>query len=197
MVGLGVGHHGDEVCIRQAQHMLGPSHGVQCQAKGDFSDVVVTAFGGEDVTYPIPEPVVYARAQLFVVKGASCEGLKHASLLVLFAVETRTMPGKDATRVHFPEFVDALVGKVLQQKVVAWRGSIDEVVGVHPTDQVERHKFERQIQEAEMPKQGVTAEEVKKARARKRFHHEGNNGDCGSDLGPFEPVAWTIAFGAG
>lgn len=43
---------------------------------------------------------------------------------------------------------------------------------------------------------GVTAEEVKKARRRKKFKQEDHFDDCGSDLAPLEFIAWTFVFGA-
>lgn len=68
-----------------------------------------------------------------------------AHRFVSCVVEARIRLGKGATRVIFSEFVEAMVGEGPQQTVVAWRSSIDYSVGVVPTDQAERQKFERLI----------------------------------------------------
>ena len=47
-----------------------------------------------------------------------------------------------------------------------------------------------------MSKAGMTAEEVKKARKRKKCKQEDHVHDCGSDFVPFEFIVWTFVFGA-
>ena len=73
------------------------------------------------------------------------------------------------------------------------RSSVDDAC---PIDQVVRQKEDRKAREAKLVEEGLTPEEIKKARRRKKFTPENHKDDCGPDFGPLEEVALVSALAA-
>ena len=77
------------------------------------------------------------------------------------------------------------VGKAPQQKEIRTRDGVDSM---HPTDQVVRQKEHRKVREAKFAEEGLSPEETKKVRRRKKLHQEDHKDDCGSEIGPLEEI---------
>lgn len=80
-------------------------------------------------------------------------------------------------------------GKAPNQKRVVMM--IDEA---YPTEQAVRQKKEREAREEKLADGGLTEEEIKKSRKKKKFHQEFRFDDCGSALAPLEEKPLTHAI---
>ena len=79
-------------------------------------------------------------------------------------------------------------GKAPNQKVVVFADSL------YPTEQAVKQKEERKAREEKLAEEGLSPEEIKKLRKRKKFDQEAHFDDCGSDLGPLEEKGMTSAL---
>ena len=127
-----------------------------------LDDVLGRTGGGDAAMIPVPQPVSYARSELFVCGLKSSEGTRSCVRTddnIRFSIAVGQIASHSkGTRISFSVLNEANgVGKVPQQKVVLWRSSLGSSSELYPIDQAEKQKLAREAREAKMGEQGTTA----------------------------------------